>query len=44
MDLTEYALNSMDIKSDVCKKLFVCEADFRAKSSGLLALGLYIFG
>ncbi|GJQ65966.1 hypothetical protein Trydic_g4061 [Trypoxylus dichotomus] len=44
MDLTEYAFNSMEIKSESCKKLFVCEADFRAKSSGLLALGLYIFG
>lgn len=44
MDLTEYAFNSMEISSDSCKKLFVCEADFRAKNSGILALGLYIFG
>ena len=43
MDVTEYTFNAMNIKSDSCKKRFVCEADFRAKNNPLLKWALNVF-
>lgn len=43
IDLTEMTFEQMKIDSDDCKRKFVCEIDYKARSNTIVGLGLYMF-